>query len=81
MYASLAVVLLTGILLVPAVAAFVWAYASGRLERLDEAALTPLDPEDLRLDRPWETEGQAADRRRAFGPSIRPRPGEWGGTW
>jgi hypothetical protein len=78
---SLAVVLLGAALFLGALVAFGWALLSGKLERLDEQSVVVLDPEDLRIDRPWETPEQRRERRRRHGPLVEPRPGEWGGTW
>jgi hypothetical protein len=77
--ASLAVVLLGALLLGGAIVAFAWAWARGELDPRPEHAAIPLDPRDLRVARPWETEAQAAERRADHGEPLPPEPGEWGG--
>lgn len=78
---SLAVISLGALLFLVALLAFVWALATGQLDDLDAQAALPLEPEDARLLRPWETPEQQRQRAEAHGPPLLPRPGEWGGSW
>ncbi|MFQ5827785.1 MAG: hypothetical protein ACE5JD_01325 [Candidatus Methylomirabilia bacterium] len=63
-----------------ALAAFAWAWWSGQFRRLDTQARVIFEPRDYRLERPWESAIQRAERRGRYGPSEDPRPGEWGGA-
>lgn len=69
----------TGALLAAAIAVFGWALFSGRLDVSEDAAAVILDPRDLRIARPWETEQQLAERVQEHGPLLEPERSEWGG--
>lgn len=75
--AVIGVALLLGIL---ALAAFAWAWRRGQFDALDRQARVIFDEVDLRLERPWETPGQRAEREAHYGSPIEPAPGEWGGA-
>jgi len=74
-------VLLAGVLLgTIAIGVFVWAWRAGHFLYLDEQSRVIFEPRDWRLERPWETEVQRSQRRRAHGRPLSPEPGEWGGA-
>ncbi|MFN7145650.1 MAG: hypothetical protein ACK4YP_17875 [Myxococcota bacterium] len=73
-------ILLSALALAAAIVLFVVAWARGAFDVGPEAAMEPLDAEDLRLARPWETPTQAAERVARHGPPVAPAPGEWGGA-
>lgn len=77
------VVVVVGTLALVGLALVAWAAAwrAGAFRDVDAQARVILDPRDLRLDRPWETAHQRADRRASHGEPLPPEPGEWGGTW
>ncbi len=75
--AVLGVGLLLGFL---ALAAFAWAWRRGQFHELRRQAHVIFDDRDLRLERPWETPDQRAEREERYGPLIEPSPGEWGGA-
>jgi len=75
------VVAITGLLLgLMAIGAFAWAWKRGVFDDIDQQALVILDPRDLRLSRPWETDEEQAEREELYGELIEPAPGEWGGA-
>ena len=63
-----------------ALGAFVWAWRRGQFRELDRQAHVIFDERDLRLERPWETADQRAEREARYGPLVEPSPGEWGGA-
>lgn len=80
MLVSSAVVVSVGLLLgAIGFGAFIWAFWVGAFESLEEQARCIFDERDLRMRRPWETPGQARERRRLYGGPLEPGPGEWGG--
>jgi len=79
MFPSSLVVVLTGLgfgLL--ALAAFAWGWRRGQYRDLSAQARVIFDARDMRLDRPWETAQQRAERAREFGALEPAPPGEWG---
>lgn len=76
---SLAVIGAGLVLGVVALLAFWWAWRSGAFHQLDAQSRVILDERDLRLERPWESPEQRAERVLAHGPAVPPRRGEWGG--
>jgi cbb3-type cytochrome oxidase maturation protein len=79
MFPSSLVVVLTGLSLgLLALAAFAWGWRRGQYRDLPAQSRAIFEPRDLRLERPWETATQRADRERQFG-TLEPAPlGEWG---
>jgi cbb3-type cytochrome oxidase maturation protein len=77
---SLAVIAAGLILGLVALAAFAWAWRTGAFRQLDRQAHVILDERDLRLERPWESPRQQAERVAACGELLPPRPSEWGGA-
>jgi len=61
-----------------ALGAFVWAWRRGHFGDLEAQSRVIFEPRDLRMDRPWESPAQRAERARAYGPLEEPGPGEWG---
>lgn len=79
MFPSSLAVVLTGLVLgFLALAAFAWGWRRGHYRDLKSQARVIFEPRDVRLERPWETPAQRAERAREFGTPIRPAPGEWG---
>lgn len=75
------VVAITGLLLgLMAIGAFAWAWKRGAFDDIDEQARVILDQYDLRLQRPWESSEEQAERKALYGELIEPAPGEWGGS-
>lgn len=60
-------------------AGFAWAWRRGHFDDLEDQSRVIFTERDYRLDRPWETPAQKAERREAHGVLRSPRPGEWGG--
>lgn len=80
MFPSSVAVVLTGLVLgCLALGAFVWGWRRGQYRDLGAQARVILDARDRRLERPWETPRERAERAREFGPLVPPAPGEWGG--
>lgn len=80
MFPSSLAVVLTGLGLgLLALAVFAWAWRAGHFRALRAQARVILDPRDYRVERPWETPAQRAERVREFGAPVPPSPGEWGG--
>lgn len=77
---SLAVLLAGCALGAVAIGAFAWAWRAGHFEGLEAQSRVIFEPRDERLERPWESEAQRAERVRRFGRLEAPRPGEWGGA-
>jgi cbb3-type cytochrome oxidase maturation protein len=81
MFPSSLAVVLTGLGLgLLALAAFAWGWWRGQFHDLQTQARVIFEPRDDRLERPWETPAQRAERTREFGPLISPSAGEWGGS-
>jgi nitrogen fixation-related uncharacterized protein len=79
MFPSSLSVILAGLLIgASALAAFAWAWRHGQLDVADAQAAVILDPRDLRLERPWETPLQRAERERRHGPPAAAVPSDWG---
>lgn len=79
MFPSSLTVVLTGLGLgILALGAFAWAWRRGQFDDLRAQARVILDPRDDRLERPWETPAQRAERERQYGELLPPEPGEWG---
>ena len=76
---SLAVLVMVLPLGALAFGAFVWAWRRGAFHDLDKQARVIFEPRDLRLERPWESAAQRAQRIEAFGPPETAERGEWGG--
>jgi hypothetical protein len=78
---SLTVTLAITILGLLTVAVFIWAWHRGHFNSIPRQALIPLDGDDMRTSRPWETPSQRAERVEEFGPPAPAvTPGVWGGT-
>ncbi len=60
------------------VALFAWAWWTGKLDDLEAQATSLFDARDLRLERPWESDEERAERAKTFGALVTPEPGEWG---
>jgi cbb3-type cytochrome oxidase maturation protein len=75
---SLAVIAAGLVLGLVALAAFAWAWRTGAFRQLDRQARIILDDQDLRLQRPWESPHQQAERVALYGEPLPPRPSEWG---
>lgn len=75
---SLAVIAAGLVLGLVALTVFAWAWRTGGFRHLDRQARVILDERDLRLERPWESPGQQAERVTAYGEPLPPRPSEWG---
>ena len=58
----------------------VWGWLHGQFENVDEQKMVPFDADDMRYERIWENEAARSERVRAYGPLIKPQPGEWGGA-
>lgn len=78
---SLVVVVGTVALVAMALVGFALAWRAGGFRDIDAQARVILDPRDLRVERPWESAAQRAERRAAHGEPMPPEPGEWGGSW
>ncbi|GAC1515934.1 MAG: hypothetical protein NVS1B4_08500 [Gemmatimonadaceae bacterium] len=79
MFPSSLVVILAGLTTVAiALGAFLWAWRRGHLGQLEAQSRVVLDERDVRLERPWETAQQRADRARHHGALVPPLLGEWG---
>jgi cbb3-type cytochrome oxidase maturation protein len=57
----------------------VWGLLNGQFDELEAQAMVPLDEEDLRLLRPWETPSQCEQRVRDHGTLLQARDSDWGG--
>jgi cbb3-type cytochrome oxidase maturation protein len=81
MFPSSLTVILTGLLLgAVALSVFVWGWRTGQFRNLDRQMASLLDERDLRVERPWESLPQRAERRHHYGEPLDPEPGEWGGS-
>ena len=79
MFPSSLAVILAGLATVAiALGAFVWAWWRGQFGQLDAQSRVPLDERDVRLERPWESGTQKADRAALHGALVTALPGEWG---
>jgi cbb3-type cytochrome oxidase maturation protein len=76
--ASLAVIAVGLVLGLVALAAFAWVWRTGAFRQLDRQARIILDDQDLRLERPWESPHQQAERGARYGEPLPPWPSEWG---
>ena len=80
MFPSSLAVVLTGIALgLLALGAFACGWRRGQFSYLRAQSHVIFEPRDLRLDRPWETARQRAERELEFGALEAAAPGEWGG--
>ena len=77
---SLIVIVATAALSLLGALVLVWAWWRGFFHDLDAQARVIFEPEDWRLERPWETPVQRLEREANHGPSLPPPPGEWGGA-
>ena len=77
---SLPVIVATAALTLLAAAVLAWAYWRGFFRDLDAQARVIFEPEDLRLERPWETPVDRLEREMRHGKLGAPVPGEWGGA-
>ena len=77
---SLPVIVATAVLTLLAAAVLAWAYWRGFFRDLDAQARVIFEPEDLRLERPWETPVDRLEREMRHGKLVAPVPGEWGGA-
>ena len=59
--------------------AVLWAWRRGAFDKLNEQSRVIFEPRDLRMERPWESPGQRAERGDAYGEPEPAEPGEWGG--
>lgn len=81
MFPSSLVVIITGLVLGGlALAAYLWAWRRGQFSNLEAQSAVILDERDLRLERPWETPRQRAERITTHGRLIEPTRSEWGGA-
>lgn len=79
MFPSSLAVILAGLATVAiALGAFAWAWWRGQFAQLDAQSRVPLDERDVRLERPWESGTQQADRAALHGALVTALPGEWG---
>lgn len=77
---SLPVIVATAALTLLAAAVLAWAYWRGFFHDLEAQSRVIFEPEDLRLERPWETPVERLEREVTYGEPIAPAPGEWGGA-
>jgi hypothetical protein len=74
------VIIATAALTLLAAAVLAWAYRRGFFRDLEAQSRVIFEPEDFRLERPWETPIQRLERETNFGEPLQPAPGEWGGA-
>ena len=77
---SLPVIVATAALTLLAALVLAWGLWRGFFRNLDAQARVIFEPEDLRLERPWETAVERLERETRYGPPAEPAPGEWGGA-
>ena len=77
---SVPIIVATAALTLLAAAVLGWAWWRGFFRDLDAQARVIFEPDDLQLERPWETPVQRIERETVFGAPVRPHPGEWGGA-
>jgi len=79
MFPSSLAVAVTGLALgVLALGAFAWAWRHGQFGHLHAQSRVIFEPRDFRLERPWETATQRAQRELEFGAPETAAPSEWG---
>ena len=79
MFPSSLVVAVTGLALgLLAFCAFAWAWRRGHFGHLGRQSRVIFEARDLRLERPWETATQRAERELEYGALETAAPGEWG---
>lgn len=79
MFPSSLAVILGGLLTVAiALGAFAWGWWRGQFTDAEAQRLVIFDARDLRVERPWETPGEHAERAAHHGPLTAPHRGEWG---
>jgi hypothetical protein len=79
MFPSSLAVALTGLALgILALGAFAWGWRRGQFSHLRAQSRVIFEPRDFRLERPWETTTQRAERELEFGALEAAAPGEWG---
>ena len=76
---SLTVTLSITVLGLLSLAAFVWAFVTGQFDDIERQGMLPLDDDDMRVLRPWESASQKAARVERWGPPAPGAPGAWGG--
>lgn len=77
---SVPIIVATAALTLLAAAVLGWAWWRGFFHDLEAQARVIFEPDDLRLERPWETAAQRVEREMDFGEPIAPPPGQWGGA-
>ena len=77
---SLVVILATAALTLLAALVMFWAWSRGLFRDLDAQARVIFEPEDCRLERPWESPPQRREREQQHGPLLPAPRGEWGGA-
>lgn len=77
---SLAVILVGLALGIGALAGFAWGWRRGQFTALGAQARVIFDERDLRIERPWESAVQRAERSAEHGAPLPPEAGEWGGA-
>ena len=77
---SVPIIVATAALTLLAAGALAWAWWRGHFRDLEAQSRVIFEPEDYRLERPWETPVQRLERETVFGAPLEPPPGEWGGA-
>jgi hypothetical protein len=77
---SLPVIVATAALTLLAVVVLAWGWRRGFFRDLEAQSRVIFEPQDYRLERPWETPVQRLERETTYGAPVRPAPGEWGGA-
>jgi nitrogen fixation-related uncharacterized protein len=81
MFPSSLAVIVSGLLTVLAgLTSFVWAWRHGQFADTSTQRLVIFEPRDLRIERPWESPAQRAERVAEHGRPVAARAGEWGGA-
>lgn len=77
---SIPVIVATAALTLLGALVLLWAWWRGFFHDLDAQARVIFEPRDWRVERPWETPVQRLERETAYGDTVAPVPGEWGGA-
>jgi hypothetical protein len=77
---SLPVIVATAALTLLAAFVLAWGFWRGFFRDLDAQSRVICEPDDFRIERPWETPVERLERETRYGAPVTPAPGEWGGA-
>lgn len=77
---SLPVIVATAALTLLAAFVLAWGFWRGFFRDLDAQSRVIFEPDDFRIERPWETPVERLERETRYGAPVTPAPGEWGGA-